>query len=84
MTETEIDGRRKKYYEISTAVSLGSERFAMATAPIWRVDGFDEERGNLKTAVAEACINAMEHGNKLDETLPVDRHNLSRERTLWK
>ncbi len=25
----------------------------------------------LKTAVAEACINAMEHGNKLDETLSV-------------
>ncbi len=34
--------------------------------------GFDEDRiEDLKTAVAEACINAMEHGNKLDETLPV-------------
>jgi serine/threonine-protein kinase RsbW len=26
---------------------------------------------DLKTAVAEACINAMEHGNKLDESLIV-------------
>src|SRR6185437_7576593 len=26
---------------------------------------------DLKTAVAEACINAMEHGNKLDESLSV-------------
>jgi serine/threonine-protein kinase RsbW len=31
--------------------------------------GFGEERiEDLKTAIAEACINAMEHGNKFDET----------------
>jgi serine/threonine-protein kinase RsbW len=34
--------------------------------------GFSEERvEDLKTAVAEACINAMEHGNKLDDSLSV-------------
>ncbi len=34
--------------------------------------GFSEDRiEDLKTAVAEACINSMEHGNKLDETLTV-------------
>jgi serine/threonine-protein kinase RsbW len=34
--------------------------------------GFPEERiEDLKTAIAEACINAIEHGNKLDESLCV-------------
>jgi serine/threonine-protein kinase RsbW len=34
--------------------------------------GFSEDRvEDLKTAIAEACINAMEHGNKFDEALPV-------------
>jgi len=34
--------------------------------------GFTQERvEDLKTAVAEACINAMEHGNKLDASLTV-------------
>jgi serine/threonine-protein kinase RsbW len=30
--------------------------------------GFKEERiEDLKTAIAEACVNAMEHGNKFDQ-----------------
>jgi serine/threonine-protein kinase RsbW len=34
--------------------------------------GFREDRvEDLKTAVAEACINAMEHGNRLNEGLSV-------------
>jgi serine/threonine-protein kinase RsbW len=34
--------------------------------------GFSPERvEDLKTAVAEACINAIEHGNKLNESLAV-------------
>jgi serine/threonine-protein kinase RsbW len=34
--------------------------------------GFREDRvEDLKTAVAEACINAMEHGNMLNEDLSV-------------
>jgi serine/threonine-protein kinase RsbW len=63
----------KKYYEIQLPSRLGSEKIAMATAAdLARSMGFDEDRvEDLKTAVAEACINAMEHGNKLDETLPV-------------
>ena len=41
-------------------------------ASVAKLMGFDEERvEDLKTAVAEACINAMEHGNKLDEALSV-------------
>jgi len=63
----------RKYYEIQLPSILGSEKLAMATAAdLARSMGFDEDRiEDLKTAVAEACINAMEHGNKLDETLPV-------------
>jgi serine/threonine-protein kinase RsbW len=34
--------------------------------------GFREDRvEDLKTAVAEACINAIEHGNRLNEKLSV-------------
>jgi serine/threonine-protein kinase RsbW len=34
--------------------------------------GFSPDRvEDLKTAVAEACINAMEHGNQMDEALAV-------------
>jgi serine/threonine-protein kinase RsbW len=41
-------------------------------ASVARLMGFTEERvEDLKTAVAEACINAMEHGNKLDDSLSV-------------
>lgn len=63
----------RKYYEIQLPSRLGSEKIAMSTAAdLARSMGFDEDRiEDLKTAVAEACINAMEHGNGLDETLPV-------------
>jgi serine/threonine-protein kinase RsbW len=61
------------YFEIQLPSRLGSEKVAMAkAADLARAMGFDEERiEDLKTAIAEACINAIEHGNKLDETLPV-------------
>lgn len=63
----------RHYFEIQIPSSLGSEKIAMNTAAeIARSMGFAEDRiEDLKTAIAEACINAMEHGNKLDETLPV-------------
>lgn len=62
-----------KYFEIQIPSRLGAEKTAMNTAAdLARSMGFDEERiEDLKTAVAEACINAIEHGNQLDETLPV-------------
>ena len=61
------------YFEIQLPSRLGSEKVAMnKAADLARSMGFDEERiEDLKTAIAEACINAIEHGNKLDETLPV-------------
>ena len=59
--------------ELQLPSRLGCEKLAMETAAnVARQMGFSEERiEDLKTAVAEACINAIEHGNKLDETLPI-------------
>ncbi len=52
---------------------LGYEKVAMTTAAsVARLMGFSEDRvEDLKTAVAEACINAMEHGNKMDASLSI-------------
>lgn len=52
---------------------LGFEKVAMSTAASMAgLMGFTADRiEDLKTAVAEACINAIEHGNKLNETLSV-------------
>jgi serine/threonine-protein kinase RsbW len=59
--------------ELRLPSRLGYEKVAMGTAAsVARLMGFTDERvEDLKTAVAEACINAMEHGNKLDESLIV-------------
>ena len=59
--------------ELQLPSRLGCEKIAMTTAAnLAREMGFSDERiEDLKTAVAEACINAMEHGNKLDERLSV-------------
>jgi len=52
--------------EVSLPNKLGYERIAMdCSASFARIVGFVSERiEDLKTAVAEACINAIEHGNK--------------------
>jgi serine/threonine-protein kinase RsbW len=59
--------------ELRLPSRLGFEKIAMNTAAsVAHLMGFSDERiEDLKTAVAEACINAMEHGNKLDDTLCV-------------
>jgi serine/threonine-protein kinase RsbW len=59
--------------ELSLPSRLGYEKVAMNTAAsVAKLMGFSEDRiEDLKTAVAEACINSMEHGNKLDEALKV-------------
>jgi len=62
----------------------GAEKVAMErAAEVARAMGFSDDRvEDLKTAVAEACINAMEHGNKMDAntkvgvTLTVTEKNL--------
>jgi serine/threonine-protein kinase RsbW len=52
--------------EVSLPNRIGYERIAMdCSASFARIVGFASERiEDLKTAVAEACLNAMEHGNK--------------------
>jgi serine/threonine-protein kinase RsbW len=59
--------------EVRLPSRLGYEKVAMSTASaVARLMGFREDRiEDLKTAVAEACINAIEHGNLLNEGLSV-------------
>ena len=59
----------KKVTEFELPTVLGSEKRAMEeVSKIAQRMGFKKERiEDLKTAIAEACINAMEHGNKLDQ-----------------
>ena len=57
--------------EVRLPSRLGYEKVAMSTAAaVAKLMGFRDDRvEDLKTAVAEACINAMEHGNRLNEGL---------------
>jgi len=52
--------------EVSLPNELGYERIAMQCAASFaKIVGFLPDRiEDLKTAVSEACLNAMEHGNK--------------------
>ncbi|MGW8161927.1 MAG: ATP-binding protein [Desulfobulbales bacterium] len=52
---------------------LGAEKEAIAKAVIVAEKmGFSKDRiEDLKTAIAEACINAIEHGNKFSENTKV-------------
>ncbi len=65
--------RKAATVELKLPTRLGYEKVAMSTASaVARLMGFHEERiEDLKTAVAEACINAIEHGNRLNEKLSV-------------
>ena len=64
---------RAKTVELRLPSRLGYEKVAMSTATSTaKLVGFRQERiEDLKTAVAEACINAIEHGNRLNEKLSV-------------
>ena len=59
--------------EVRLPSRMGFEKVAMSTAAaVAKLMGFREDRvEDLKTAVAEACINAIEHGNRLNEKLSV-------------
>src|ERR1700722_11598075 len=59
--------------EVRLPSRLGFEKIAMGTAAsVAKLMGFPESRiQDLKTAVAEACINAIEHGNRLDDSLSI-------------
>jgi serine/threonine-protein kinase RsbW len=59
--------------EVRLPSRMGYEKVAMSTAAaVAKLMGFPLDRiEDLKTAVAEACINAIEHGNRLNEGLSV-------------
>jgi serine/threonine-protein kinase RsbW len=59
--------------EVRLPSELGYEKVAMSTAAgMAALMGFSNDRiEDLKTAVAEACINAIEHGNQLNDSLRV-------------
>ena len=52
--------------EVNLPNMLGYERIAMESAASFaKIIGFAQERiEDLKTAVSEACLNAIKHGNK--------------------
>jgi serine/threonine-protein kinase RsbW len=59
--------------EIFLPSSLGYEKVARSAAEAVAEEmGFSQDRiEDLKTAIAEACMNAIEHGNKEDKTTSV-------------
>ncbi len=59
--------------ELRLPTRLGFEKVAMSTAAsVAELMGFSSDRvEDLKTAVSEACINAIEHGNQMNELLGV-------------
>jgi serine/threonine-protein kinase RsbW len=59
---------------LSLPSRMGYERIAMeAAAAMARMMGFASSRvDDLRTAVSETCINAIEHGNKLNAANRVD------------
>ncbi len=59
--------------EVRLPSRLGFEKVAMSTAAsMATMMGFSEARiEDLKTAVSEACINAIEHGNQMNASIPV-------------
>ncbi len=60
--------------EVRLPSEMGFEKVAMSTAASMAgLMGFSDDRiEDLKTAVAEACINAIEHGNQSKQELPVE------------
>ena len=63
----------EKTIELKVPSEIGYEKIAMkVAAELAQNMGFSPERiEDLKTAVSEACINAMEHGNQFDKTTKV-------------
>jgi serine/threonine-protein kinase RsbW len=59
--------------EVRLPSRLGFEKVAMGTAAsVAKLMGFPDDRiEDLKTALAEACINAIEHGNHMNDNLCV-------------
>ena len=63
----------EKKLELHIPNAFGYEKVAMNFAATAAKDmGLSKDRiEDLKTAVSEACLNAIEHGNKMDATMKV-------------
>lgn len=63
----------EKVVELKLPSEFGFEKVAMSSAAeVARKMGFSDDRiEDLKTAVSEACINAIEHGNKNNVNIKV-------------
>jgi serine/threonine-protein kinase RsbW len=75
---------RRTLTELSVPSEPGNERRAMeVVADVIKDVGLEGQRlERLKTAVAEATMNAMEHGNKYKPEVPVKIQVLSSEADL--
>lgn len=65
--------RSKTSIEVSIPSQLGYEKVVRdVVASLARGLGFDAERiADIQTAISEACINAIEHGNKCQPRLRI-------------
>jgi len=63
----------REVIELAVPSRLGLEQVAMdAAAALGRFMGFSEDRiEDLKTAVGEACVNSIEHGNQENANIKV-------------
>jgi serine/threonine-protein kinase RsbW len=77
-------GLRRILSEFSVPSEPGNERLAMDTVAeaVRKLDIRGENLERLKTAVAEATMNAMEHGNKYKAEVPVEVVVLVEDRDL--
>jgi len=68
-----METKHREVIELAIPSRLGLEKVAMdAAASIAGLMGFSEDRiEDLKTAVDEACINAIEHGNQQNADVKV-------------
>lgn len=68
-----MEAKYREVIELAIPSRSGLERVAMdAAAAVAKLMGFSEDRiEDLRTAVEEACMNAIEHGNKEDDNIKV-------------
>jgi len=68
-----VENRSPLYRQWSIPSSFGSEReiIDQIAAEIRRREPDDSRTEDMKTAVAEACLNAIEHGNRFAADIPV-------------
>lgn len=68
-----METKYREVVELAIPSRLGLEQVAMdVAASVAKLMGFSEDRiEDLKTAVDEACINAIEHGNQQNADIKV-------------